>query len=301
MSGHTVAAYRHDLLRLRTFLRGATGSRAGTRSITPRCAPSRRPNTQAASDRAASNGVFPRSAPFTSSCCARDIAGAIPPGTCARPRPRSGCRPLWMRIRWRACSSSGSAIPCRRATRPSWNCSTPPGCGWANWSASTSAPSISPIAPCGWSARAARRASCRSAGMRSTRCKNGSSNAPPLPRPPSGRRELRSPSAPPGGASVKRGMRYSSGVPDGGSASGRCSCASACGRAARVSECTCTRICCATRSRLICSNRAAICAEFRNCWGTPTSARPRSTRIWTFSTWRRSMTPRIRVRGVSAA
>ena len=61
-----------------------------------------------------------------------------------------------------------------------------------------------------------------------------------------------------------------------------------------VSTCTCTRTCCAIPSRRTCSNRAGTCAACRNCSGTPTSARHRSTRTLISSTWPASTTNPIR-------
>src|SRR5271165_442249 len=63
----------------------------------------------------------------------------------------------------------------------------------------------------------------------------------------------------------------------------------------------CTRICFATPLRRTCSNPAAICGASKSYWDMPTSARPRSTRIWTFNIWRRSTTRRIRVRAAGRA
>ncbi len=57
------------------------------------------------------------------------------------------------------------------------------------------------------------------------------------------------------------------------------------------------RTCFDTRSPPTCWNRAGICAASRNCWATPTSARPRFTPIWIFSTSPRSTTMPTRAPG----
>ena len=73
-----------------------------------------------------------------------------------------------------------------------------------------------------------------------------------------------------------------------------------CGRAGRVSACTFIPTCSATPSRRTCSSRAAICAAFRSCSATPTSAPLRSTPTWISSTWPRSTMPPIRGPAVAA-
>ena len=61
-------------------------------------------------------------------------------------------------------------------------------------------------------------------------------------------------------------------------------------------RCTCTRMCCATRSRPMCCNPRATCARCRRCWGIRAFRRRRCIRISISSTWPRPTTPRIRGR-----
>jgi integrase/recombinase XerC len=63
----------------------------------------------------------------------------------------------------------------------------------------------------------------------------------------------------------------------------------------------CTRTCCGIPSPATCCSPAVICAACRNCWGTPTSARRRSTRGWTSSTWPGPTTRPIRGPSARAA
>jgi integrase/recombinase XerC len=64
----------------------------------------------------------------------------------------------------------------------------------------------------------------------------------------------------------------------------------------RGSRATCTRTCCATRSRRTCCSRRGTCAPCRRCSATRRSRRRRSTRISTSRRSRRSTTPRTRAR-----
>lgn len=66
-------------------------------------------------------------------------------------------------------------------------------------------------------------------------------------------------------------------------------CGSVCEPAAsaRAWPCRCTRTCCVTRLPAMCCSPVATCAPCRNCWDTPASAPPRSTRDWISSTWPR--------------
>ncbi len=185
---------------------------------------------------------------------------------CGRPSSRSACRPPWMPIKWAGYWHFASMTPCPRATRPSWSCSTLPGCAWPNWWDCISGPWIWPTAPCACSARATRRGSCPSGRYALAALKQWLKERAGLikARRASAVRGAERPAAVGAGRAVAGGLL---GPPSWGWA--------------RI----CTRTCSATPSPRTCSNPAAICAECRNCWAMPISAPPRSTPTWIFSTW----------------